>query len=59
MEVEIVEMEGTVLGKCGASHCIQWELCGVVIFCHAVRGGDWRRGSPRITLGFLVSKQNW
>ena len=38
--------------KCGASHCNQWELCGVVILCRE----GWRRGSSQITLRFLVVK---
>jgi len=44
---------GSFEGKCrpNASHCNQWGLCGVVILCHE----GWRRGSSRITLGFLVS----
>jgi len=47
--VEIVEVTAQFWGKCGASHCNQFELCGVVILC---RG--WLRGSPQISLGFLV-----
>jgi len=37
-------------GKCGASHCNQLGLCGVVILCRE----GWRRSSSQITLGFIV-----
>jgi len=37
-------------GKCGASHCNQWELCGIVILCRE----GWRCGCSQITLGFLI-----
>jgi len=33
-----------------ASHCNEWELCGVVI----LRCEGWRRGSSQVTLRFLV-----
>jgi len=45
---------GSFGGKCGASHCNQWRLCGVVILYHE----GWRRGSSRITLGFLAVAGN-
>jgi len=51
MGVEIVEGEGAVFwGKCGASHCNQWGLCGMLF--SAMRSGD--VALPQITLGFLV-----
>jgi len=50
MGVEIVKRNGQFGGKCVASHCNQWGLCGVVILCRE----EWRRGSFQITLGFLL-----
>jgi len=46
--VEIVEGEGFG-GKCGASHCNQWGLCGVVILCRE----GWRRALPKLLWDFL------
>ena len=42
---------GSFWDKCAASHCNQWRLRGLVILCREWR----RRGSSRITLGYLVS----
>ena len=41
---------GNFGGKCRASHCNQLGLCDVVILCRE----GWRRGSSRISLGFIV-----
>ena len=41
---------GSFDGKCGASLCNKWGLCGVVIL---YREG-WRPCSSQITFGFLV-----
>jgi len=38
-------------GKCWESHCNQWRLCGIVIFCCE----RWQCGSSQTTLGFLVT----
>jgi len=32
--VEIVKGKAQFGGKCGASQCNQWRLCGIVILCH-------------------------
>jgi len=40
-------------GKCEASHCNRCRLCCVVILCRE----GWRRGSSKITSGYLVF--NW
>jgi len=45
--VDNVEGEGQFWGKCGASHCNQWELCDVVILC----GEGWRRSCSLILGG--------
>ena len=52
MGVEIVEGKEHFLrvSKCGAGHCNQWRLCGVVILCH----DGWQRGSSLIILRFLI-----
>jgi len=50
MEVEIVEGKGQFGGKCGAFHCNQRGLCGIVILCCE----GWRRGSSQMTLDFLL-----
>jgi len=44
---------GSIGGKCGAFHCNQWGICGVVILCHE----GWRGGSSQITgsLGFVIN----
>jgi len=44
--VEIVEGKGQFWGKCGASHCNQRGLCGIVVLCRDGRS----RGSSQITL---------
>jgi len=44
---------GSFGGKCGASHCNQWGLCGVVIF----RREGWRCGSSQIP--FLLLQEPW
>jgi len=43
--------KGSFGGKCGASHCNQWGLCGIVIFCRE----GWQCSSSQITLGLLVT----
>jgi len=41
---------GSFRGKCGASHCHQRGLCGVVVLCRE----GWRHGLSQINFGFLV-----
>ena len=41
---------GNSEGKCGTSHCNQWGLCGIVIFCH--EGGN--MAFPKLLWDFLL-----
>jgi len=41
---------GSVLGKCGASHCNEWGLCCVVVLCHE----RWRRHSYFLPVLFIT-----
>ena len=49
MEIEIVEGNRQFWGKCGASHCNQRGLCGVIILCR--EGGD--AAYPKLLWDFL------
>ena len=40
---------GDVGSKCGASHCNQWGLCGVVVLWRE----GWRRSSSHVTWDFM------
>jgi len=48
--LEIAEGKGQFWGKCGAAHCNQLGLCGVVIF--SMRGGY--ATLPKFLLDFLL-----
>jgi len=50
--VEIVEGKGSSGGKCGASRCNQWGLCGVVVLYFE----GWRCGFSLITFGFFFMR---
>jgi len=42
---------GSFGGKCGASHCNEWEFCGLVVLCRE----GWRCSSSQIIWGGLVN----